>query len=414
MSGLRAGCSLFRTLSSIAPRSFSRSATGNGLRTLSVRTFASPATSTKQSTEGTSFDDLSDGLKRYKPITPGMRHVRRPINTHLYGGKPLRALTLPLRKKGGRNNSGRITVRFRGGGHKRRIRIVDFMRHEPGEYDVVRIEYDPGRSGHIALIRARDPKAEGMSKWKYILAPEGLRAGDVVQSYRAGLSEELMRALQDEEADDKKRTKREKKAKREKQEKPGHESKSPAASLGAGVVRGQTIKLGNCLPIKYIPLGTVVHSVSLNPMGKGILVRAAGTYAQVLYHEENGRHSHIRLQSGEIRKVLSNCAATIGKVSNPLWNERQLGKAGRSRWLGRRPRVRGVAMNANDHPHGGGRGRSKSNKHPVSVWGWGTKGTRTRKPGPKGPKNSNKMVIQERPRGKEKRLRAAVPEEASA
>jgi len=134
------------------------------------------------------------------------------------------------------------------------------------------------------------------------------------------------------------------------------------------------------------------------------LVRSAGSSALLVLHEEGGRYAHVRLQSGEVRKVLEDCCATIGTVSNSTWRNRALGKAGRARWLGHRPRVRGVAMNANDHPHGGGRGKSKSNKHPVSIWGWGTKGTRTRKPGPKGPPGSNKMVIRERPRGVEKRM----------
>ncbi|KAF8452130.1 translation protein SH3-like domain-containing protein [Boletus edulis BED1] len=295
--------------------------------------------------------------------------------------KPIRVLTTALRRKGGRNATGRITVRFRGGGHRRRIRIVDFMRMEPGPHDVVRIEYDPGRSGHIALLKARDPNAEGNAKWKYILAPEGVRAGDVVESYRSGLTASLIQSTfsLDEITQHGK-------------------DQSTSDALLIGTLRGVIIKLGNCVPIKLIPTGTMVHNVSLDPRGKAILVRAAGTFAQVVHHEENGRYSHIRLQSGEVRKVLSNCVASIGKVSNPLWDDRKLGKAGRNRWLGWRPRVRGVAMNACDHPHGGGRGKSKSDKHPVSIWGWGTKGTRTRKPGPM----TNKMVIKERPRGKEK------------
>ncbi|KAF8547764.1 ribosomal protein L2 [Imleria badia] len=343
-----------------------------------------------------SYDTVVTQFKTYKPITPGIRHLRRPLNVHLYKGKPIRALTTALRRKGGRNTTGRITVRFRGGGHRRRIRIVDFARMEPGPYDVVRIEYDPGRSGHIALLKARDPGAEGKARWKYILAPEGLRAGDVVESYRAGLSGSLIQSARSaEDAGDEDAGKKTWSV--DEIAKPGKDQSTSDALL-IGILRGAIVKLGNCVPIKLIPTGTMVHNVSLDPLGKAILVRAAGTFAQVVHHEENGRYSHIRLQSGEVRKVLSNCVASIGRVSNPLWDDRKLGKAGRNRWLGWRPRVRGVAMNACDHPHGGGRGKSKSNKHPVSIWGWGTKGNRTRKPGPK----TNKMVIKERPRGKEK------------
>ncbi|KAG6372652.1 translation protein SH3-like domain-containing protein [Boletus reticuloceps] len=344
-----------------------------------------------------SYDTVITEFKTYKPITPGIRHLRRPLNAHLYKGKPIRVLTTALRRKGGRNATGRITVRFRGGGHRRRIRIVDFMRMEPGPHDVVRIEYDPGRSGHIALLKARDPNAEGNAKWKYILAPEGVRAGDVVESYRSGLTASLIQSVRSADGDagedhlDKKTLSLDEITQHGKDQ-------STSDALLIGILRGVIIKLGNCVPIKLIPTGTMVHNVSLDPRGKAILVRAAGTFAQVVHHEENGRYSHIRLQSGEVRKVLSNCVATIGRVSNPLWDDRKLGKAGRNRWLGWRPRVRGVAMNACDHPHGGGRGKSKSDKHPVSIWGWGTKGTRTRKPGPK----TNKMVIKERPRGKEK------------
>ncbi|KAJ2924355.1 hypothetical protein H1R20_g12748, partial [Candolleomyces eurysporus] len=328
-------------------------------------------------------------FKTYKPITPGIRHLKRPLSPHLYEGRPVRLLTIPKRKKGGRNADGHITVRHRGGGHKQRIRTLDFLRMTPGVHDVVRIEYDPGRSAHIALLRNRDPNAEGTQKWSYIVATEGMRAGDKVQSFRQGIPEGFI---------------------------PGFESPKETAgleasegedasshSLALGILRSMTLLPGNVLPLKLIPPGTVINSISLKPEGPAILVRSAGTFGQVVSHEENGRYVHVRLQSGEVRKVLRECCATIGKVSNPLWKNRSLGKAGRARWLGRRPSVRGVAMNACDHPHGGGRGKSKSNKHPVSIWGWGTKGTRTRRPGPKGPKNSNKMVVRERPRGKEKR-----------
>ncbi|KAG6330547.1 hypothetical protein ID866_8544, partial [Astraeus odoratus] len=403
MFGIRAGCSLLRGLATLTvqPRAPPRTVS-NAFRTgLPTRSYATPSNfkNTKEEIIA-SFDHVETEYKTYKPITPGIRHLKRPINLHLYKGKPIRLLTVPLRRKGGRNSSGRITVRFRGGGHKRRIRLVDFMRNEPGEYDVVRIEYDPGRSAHIALIRARGLKTEGMAKWKYILAPEGLRAGDVVQSFRSGIPEDLYKEVfnnQEETVEAKDEDIDAAEAERRAR------YKATTDALAIGILSGKTVKPGNCLPLRLIPTGTVIHCISLNPQGKGILVRSAGTFAQVLHHEATGRYSHIRLQSGEIRKVLQSCVATIGKVSNAAWSGRSLGKAGRNRWLGWRPRVRGVAMNACDHPHGGGRGKSKSNKHPVSIWGWPTKGKRTRKPGPKGPKGSNKLVLKERPRGKEKR-----------
>jgi ribosomal protein L2 len=351
-------------------------------------------------------------FKTYKPITPGIRHLRRPLNPHLYNGRPLRLLTVALRKKGGRNSTGRITVRSRGGGHRRRIRLVDFMRTEPGPYDVVRIEYDPNRSAHIALIKNRDANIEGAKKWSYILACEGLRAGHVVESFRQGIPDGLVDGFVDS-----------KKIRGKVLAVDDDDSAAANASLAIGLLRARTVKPGNVLPLRLIPTGTIIHSIALKPDGRGILVRSAGSFGQVIVHEDNGRYSHVRLQSGEVRRVLQDCVATIGKVSNPLWKGRSLGKAGRARWLGRRPHVRGVAMNSYvaflpehatavfikissvDHPHGGGRGKSKSNKHPRSIWGWQTKGKRTRKPGPKGPKGSNMMVIRERPRGVEKRAR---------
>jgi ribosomal protein L2 len=285
---------------------------------------------------------MTSMFKTYKPVSPGIRHLRRPLNPHLWPGKPIRALTVPLRKKGGRNAHGRITVRSRGGGHKRRIRLVDFVRTEPGIHDVVRIEYDPGRSAHIALVMNRNPAVEGTKKWSYILAPEGLRAGHEVQSFRQGIPKGFVPGYDGSSF-------------AEAVSKAGNGEEDPASleeqvsasseSLTIGIIRSRTVKLGNVLPLRLIPVGTVVHNVALKPNGPGILVRSAGTYGQVLIHEEAGRYSHVRLQSGEVRKVLSNCCATIGKVSNPLHKNRSLGKAGRSRWLGRRPHVRGVAMN---------------------------------------------------------------------
>jgi ribosomal protein L2 len=270
-------------------------------------------------------------FKTYKPVSPGIRHLRRPLNPHLYEGRPVRLLTVALRKKGGRNSHGHITVRHRGGGHRRRIRLVDFRREQPGPHDVVRIEYDPGRSAHIALIRNRDKSAEGTKKWSYIIACEGMRAGDVVQSFRQGIPEGYVPGYEEENAG--------------KDQQMGG-SDEGGNSLAIGVLRTMTVKPGNVLPLRLIPTGTVIHNISLSPQGPGILVRSAGSFGQVVGHEEGGRYTQVRLQSGEVRKVLQNCCATIGKVSNPLWKNRNLGKAGRRRWLGWRPSVRGVAMNA--------------------------------------------------------------------
>ncbi|KAF8971871.1 mitochondrial ribosomal protein subunit L2 [Flammula alnicola] len=322
---------------------------------------------TKRSEVSAALARSQELYKTYKPVSPGIRHLRRPLNPHLFEGRPLRTLTVAKRKKGGRNGHGHITVRHRGGGHRQRIRIIDYKREAAGIHDVVRIEYDPN--------------AVGNAKWSYIIATEGLRAGDEVRSFKQGIPADFLPGF----------------------ETPKKQANASNQSLALGLLRSMTLKPGNVLPLHLIPPGTVINTISLSPTGPGILVRSAGTFGQVIAHEEGGRYSQVRLQSGEVRKILRDCCATIGKVSNPLWKNRNLGKAGRARWLGIRPSVRGVAMNANDHPHGGGRGKSKSNKHPVSIWGWGTKGTRTRKPGPKGPKNSNKMVIRERPRGKEKR-----------
>ncbi|KAE9390063.1 ribosomal protein L2 [Gymnopus androsaceus JB14] len=324
-----------------------------------------------------------DGLFRtYKPVTPSLRHLKRPLNPHLYQGRPIRLLTYPLRKSGGRNNSGKITVRHRGGGHKQRIRVVDWKRDEPGIWDVTRIEYDPGRSAHLALIKRRGlpaPGHESSPGWAYILATDGMRAGDSVQSFRSGIPPDLVPGLN--------------------LTLPSKKSQNgeidTSSSLALGIFRALTIKSGNVLPLVLIPPGTVVHNLTLTPTGPARLPQSPSPNPTL--------YTQVRLASGEIRRVLQGAFATVGAVSNPLWKNRSLGKAGRRRWLGWRPAVRGVAMNAVDHPHGGGRGKGKSNKHPVSIWGWGTKGTRTRKPGPKGPKNSNKLVVKERPRGVERR-----------
>jgi len=280
-------------------------------------------------------------FKTYKPITPGIRHLKRPLNPHLYEGRPVRLLTIAKRKSGGRNAHGRITVRHRGGGHRQRIRTIDFRREEPGVHDVVRIEYDPGRSAHIALVRNRNPNVDGKKKWSYIIATEGMRAGDEVQSFRQGIPDGFVPGFDVSSKD-----------KALQQAADGQEvfdenaGGSSAESLALGILRTMTLKPGNVLPLKLIPPGTVVHNITLSPSGPGILVRSAGSFGQVIAHEPKGRYTQVRLQSGEVRRVLQNCCATVGKVSNPLWKSINLGKAGRSRWLGWRPSVRGVAMNA--------------------------------------------------------------------
>lgn len=284
-----------------------------------------------------------DLYKTYKPVSPGIRHLRRPLNPHIYEGRPVRSLTVAKRKKGGRNQHGVITVRHQGGGHKQRIRILDYKREAPGIHDVVRIEYDPGRSAHIALLHNRDPNGIGNQKWSYIIATDGLRAGDQVQSFRQGIPEGFIpgfdSALAEKSVAD---TAGEEHSAREKAE----STESSAQSLAVGLLRSLTLKPGNVLPLRLIPVGTVINTVALSPTGPGILVRSAGSFAQVVGHEDGSRYVQVRLQSGEVRKILRDCCATIGKVSNTLWKNRSLGKAGRSRWLGIRPSVRGVAMNA--------------------------------------------------------------------
>jgi ribosomal protein L2 len=307
----------------------------------------------------------SSQFKTYKPITPSIRHLRRPISSHLYEGRPVRELTIPQRKKGGRNAHGRITVRWRGGGHKRRLRNVDFMRMEPGLQDVIRIEFDPGRSAHIALVKHRNPSAA--LSYAYILACEGLRAGDVVQSFRQGIPDGLVPGYVD---SDYLKRRRESSAQanaslspspldpsapqsvlplelvEEKASSTSEAAEAATRNLSLGVLRAITIKPGNVLPLRLIPTGTQVHSISLRPTGRGILVRSAGSFGQIVAHDDEGKWTQVRLQSGEVRNILQTCCATIGKVSNADWKNRSLGKAGRSRWLGRRPSVRGMAMNA--------------------------------------------------------------------
>lgn len=283
-------------------------------------------------------------FKTKKPTTPGKRWLKRVPRDHLYKGKAVRALTIAKRNSGGRNNTGRITIRHRGGGHKRRIRILDWQRQEQGHQTVQRLEHDPGRTAWIALLRH-----DTTGKLSYIVAPQGLKAGDKVSSYRADKN----KAEED-------------------------------------ITRTVAIDVGNCMPLKMIPVGTILHNIGLKRNGPAIMARSAGAYAQLIQTGETG-YAQVRLSSGEVRLVPVDACATIGAVSNPDHQHEMLGKAGRSRWLGIRPTVRGMAMNACDHPHGGGRGKSKGNKDPRSPWGVLAKGGKTRK-------TPNQFVVKPRPR----------------
>lgn len=257
-------------------------------------------------------------LKQYNPTTPGQRQLVIVDRSSLYKGKPVKSLTSGLVSKGGRNNTGRITVRFQGGGHKRSYRLIDFKRRKADISAVVeRIEYDPNRTAFIALIRYED------GELSYILAPQRLSVGDKVVS-------------------------------------------------GSNV----DIKPGNALPLSSIPVGTIVHNVELKPGKGGQVARSAGSYVQLVGRDQG--MAILRLNSGEQRLVSCSCYATIGAVSNPDHSNINDGKAGRSRWRGKKPHVRGVAMNPVDHPHGGGEGRTSGGRHPVSPWGQPTKGKKTR------------------------------------
>lgn len=258
-------------------------------------------------------------IKKFKPTTPGQRFKSVSVTSDLTKKRPEKRLTEPNPKKAGRNNLGRITMRRRGGGHKRLLRIVDFRRDKDGiPSRVAAIEYDPNRSARIALMVYADGEK------RYIIAPNGLEVGMTLES-------------------------------------------GPDAEY----------QIGNCLPLDKIPLGTFVHNVELTPGKGGQLARAAGNSCQLLAKE--GDYAALRLPSSEMRRVLLKCRATIGQTGNVDHNNISLGKAGRSRWLGRRPKVRGVVMNPVDHPHGGGEGRSSGGRHPVTPWGVPTKGHRTRK-----------------------------------
>ncbi|BBD76661.1 50S ribosomal protein L2 [Hydrogenophilus thermoluteolus] len=258
-------------------------------------------------------------IVKLKPTSPGRRHVVKVVHPHLHKGEPYAPLVEAQTRKAGRNNVGRITTRHKGGGHKRHYRIIDFRRNKDGiPAKVERIEYDPNRTAHIALICYTDGER------RYILAPKGLEAGMVVES-------------------------------------------GPQAP----------IRVGNALPLRSIPVGTTIHNIELQPGKGGQLARAAGASAMLVGRD--GGYAQIRLRSGEVRRVPMECRATIGEVSNSEHNLEKLGKAGASRWRGIRPTVRGVAMNPIDHPHGGGEGRTGTGGPPVSPWGWQTKGYRTRK-----------------------------------
>ncbi|KAJ4860193.1 ribosomal proteins l2, RNA binding domain-containing protein [Trichoderma breve] len=352
---------------SIAPALRSRSLLA-AFNNLSLRAYATKARTSsnagRASETPASIDRPSNQsvmLRTYKPRTPGVRHLRRPINDHLWKGRPFLPLTIPKKGqgKGGRNVYGRITVRHRGGGAKRRIRTVDFIRWRPGPHLVERIEYDPGRSAHIALVTEQ---ATGQKS--YIIAADGLRAGDIVHSYRAGIPQDLLDSM--------------------------------GGVIDPGILAAKTAFRGNCLPMHMIPVGTTVFCVGSAAKRGAVFCRSAGTSATVIM---TGKYVEIRLQSGEVRRVSKDACATIGVASNIHHHYRQLGKAGRSRWLGIRPTVRGVAMNKVDHPHGGGRGKSKGNRHPVTPWGRPTKsGYKTRRT-----HNINKWVVTPRPRNHGKR-----------
>ncbi len=271
-------------------------------------------------------------LKVYKPTSPGRRGMSGSSFEEITKSKPEKSLLLPLKKKAGRNVRGKITVRHRGGGAKRRLRIIDFKRNKTGVPGrVAAIEYDPNRSARIALIYYADGEK------RYILSPVGIKVGDIIKS--------------DDNAE---------------------------------------LKSGNTLPLKLMPSGTLIHNIELMPGKGGQLVRSAGTTAQLM--DKEGKYALIRLPSGEMRRIHSNCTATIGQVGNIDHQNIKLGKAGRKSWLGRRPTVRGSAMSPRDHPHGGGEGRSPVGMPgPKTPWGKPALGYRTRKP-----KASDKLIIKRR------------------
>ena len=270
-------------------------------------------------------------LKHFKPTTAGQRQLVIVDRSELFKGKPVKTLTEGLSSSGGRNNHGRVTVRFRGGGHKRTYRIIDFKRRK---YDVPatveRIEYDPNRTAFIALLRYEDDEQA------YILAPQRLAVGDSVISSRAA-----------------------------------------------------DVKPGNAMPLEAMPVGTIVHNVEMKPGKGGQIARSAGAYAQIVGRDQG--YVILRLNSGEQRRILGTCFASVGAVSNPDHMNTSMGKAGRNRWLGQRPHNRGVTMNPVDHPHGGGEGRTSGGRHPVTPWGQPTKGKKTRRN-----KETQKFIVRSR------------------
>ncbi|ABV33148.1 MULTISPECIES: 50S ribosomal protein L2 [Pseudothermotoga] len=271
------------------------------------------------------------GLRKYKPATPGVRFMIRNDFSGLTKKEPEKSLLVPLKKTGGRNHYGRITVRFRGGGHKRQYRLIDFKRDKIGiPAKVSAIEYDPNRSARIALLVYADGEK------RYILAPNGLQVGDTVLS---GIDAE--------------------------------------------------IRVGNALPLENIPLGTLLHNVEIRPGSGGKIARSAGVSCQLMAKE--GNYALLRMPSGELRKVHIKCYATIGVVGNEDHKNEVFGKAGRTRWIGRKPHVRGMVMNPVDHPMGGGEGRGKG-QHPVTPWGMPTKGYKTRR----GRRASDKFIVRRR------------------
>jgi large subunit ribosomal protein L2 len=272
-------------------------------------------------------------IRKFKPTTPGQRNKMISDFSEITTNKPEKSLLEPIKRTGGRNAKGRMTVRYRGGGHKRRYRVIDFKRNKDGMKATVKtIEYDPNRSARIALVQYEDGEK------RYIVAPNGIQVGQVLLS-------------------------------------------------GKGVAP----EVGNALPLGEIPLGTIVHNIELHPAQGGMLARSAGAYAQLVSRE--GRFAVIKLPSGEVRRILTTCKATVGSVSNADHSLEISGKAGRSRWQGRRPRTRGVVMNPVDHPMGGGEGRA-SGGHPRSRKGLLAKGYLTRKPN----KASDKYIIERRKR----------------
>lgn len=271
-------------------------------------------------------------MRKHKPTSPGRRFATQLVSEEITKHEPEKSLLEPMKKSGGRNNRGRVTSRHRGGGHKRRYRRIDFRREKlnvPAK--VAGVEYDPNRSAHLALLHYADGEK------RYILWPKGLKVGDEVVSA-------------DTKAD---------------------------------------IQPGNAMPLESMPLGTHVHNVEMKIGGGGQMVRSAGTYAQLMAKEAG--YATLKLPSGEMRRVHLSCRATVGEVGNEQHENVSLGKAGRSRWQGKRPRVRGVAMNPVDHPMGGGEGKSSGGRHPCSPWGWPSKGWRTRRKKP-----SDRFIVRRR------------------